>query len=44
MFHEPLPEGGFLAKLEGPGWTFSEALPVRLHEGLHLVRGRVDGP
>ncbi|OJH42565.1 hypothetical protein [Cystobacter ferrugineus] len=44
LFQEPLPEGGFLAKLEGPGWTFSEAIPVRLHEGVHLVRGRVDGP
>ncbi|ATB43497.1 hypothetical protein CYFUS_008977 [Cystobacter fuscus] len=44
LFQEPLPEGGFLARLEGPGWTFSAAIPVSLHEGSHLVRGRVDGP
>jgi hypothetical protein len=44
LFQEPLPEGDFLARLEGPGWTFSAAIPVRLHEGVHLVRGRVDGP
>ncbi|HEX8539033.1 MAG TPA: hypothetical protein VF664_16305, partial [Cystobacter sp.] len=41
---EPLPEGGFLARLEGPGRTFSAAIPVSLHEGVHMVRGRVDGP
>ncbi len=40
----PLPEGGFAAKLEGPGLLPSAALPVELHEGMHFVRGRVDGP
>lgn len=40
----PLPEGGFAAKLEGPGQTPLSALPVELHEGLHFVHGRVDGP
>ncbi|WP_052519660.1 hypothetical protein [Archangium violaceum] len=41
---EPLPEGGFAAKLEGPGLLPSSALPVELHEGVHFIRGRVDGP
>jgi hypothetical protein len=41
---EPLPEGGFAAKLEGPGLLPLSALPVELHEGMHFVRGRVDGP
>ncbi len=40
----PLPEGGFVAKLEGPGLAPTSALPVELHEGLHFVHGRVDGP
>jgi hypothetical protein len=40
----PLPEGGFAAKLEGPGQTPLSALPVEVHEGLHFVHGRVDGP
>ncbi len=40
----PLPEGGFAAKLEGPGQTPLSALPVEVHEGLHFVQGRVDGP
>ncbi|MET0404696.1 MAG: hypothetical protein ABW123_19935 [Cystobacter sp.] len=44
MLREPLPQGGFLVKLEGPGGTFSRELPVRLHEGLHLVRGQVARP
>ena len=39
-----LAEGDFLARLEGPGLTPSAALPVELHEGLHFIRGRVDGP
>lgn len=39
-----LEEGDFLARLEGPGLAPSAALPVELHEGLHFVRGRVDGP
>jgi hypothetical protein len=41
---KPLHEGDFLARLEGSGMTPTAALPVDLHEGLHLVRGRVDGP
>ncbi len=41
---EPLPEGGFAASLEGPGLLPTSALPVELHEGLHFVHGRVDGP
>ncbi|HYO57760.1 hypothetical protein [Archangium sp.] len=40
----PLPEGGFVAKLEGPGLAPTSTLPVELHEGLHFVHGRVDGP
>ncbi|HEX8818700.1 MAG TPA: hypothetical protein VF794_02140 [Archangium sp.] len=40
----PLPEGGFMARLEGPGMMPTAALPVELHEGLHFVVGRVDGP
>ncbi|WP_257453269.1 hypothetical protein [Archangium lipolyticum] len=40
----PLPEGGFIAKVEGPGMAPSLALEVELHEGQHLVLGRVDGP
>ncbi|QRN98813.1 hypothetical protein JRI60_07220 [Archangium violaceum] len=39
----PLPEGDFIAKLEGRGMAPSSALEVELHEGLHVVRGRVDG-
>lgn len=41
---KPLPEGGFIARLEGSGPMPTAALPVELHEGLHLMRGRVDGP
>jgi hypothetical protein len=40
----PLPEKGFRARLEGPGLAPTSALPVELHEGLHFVLGRVDGP
>jgi hypothetical protein len=40
----PLPEGGFIAKLEGPGLAPTSALQVELHEGLHFMYGRVDGP
>ncbi|PTL81212.1 hypothetical protein [Vitiosangium sp. GDMCC 1.1324] len=43
-FSKPLPEGGFLARLSGPGLAPTAALPVELHEGVHFVRGRVDGP
>jgi hypothetical protein len=39
-----LGEGDFLVKLEGPGLVPTAALPVELHEGMHFVRGRVDGP
>jgi hypothetical protein len=39
-----LSEGDFIVKLEGPGLAPTAALPVELHEGLHFVRGRVDGP
>ncbi|MFY0571455.1 hypothetical protein ACN28E_47540 [Archangium lansingense] len=39
-----LPEGGFAAKVEGPGPAPTSALEVELHEGLHFVHGRVDGP
>ncbi|MFL5357686.1 hypothetical protein [Archangium sp.] len=41
---KPLQEGGFLARVEGPGMLPTAVLPVELHQGLHLVRGRVDGP
>lgn len=41
---QPLPEGTFLAKLGGSGLAPTSALPVELHEGLHFVHGRVDGP
>ena len=41
---QPLPDGSFVAKLEGPGLTPTSALPVELYQGLHFVHGRVDGP
>jgi hypothetical protein len=40
----PPPEGGFRARLEGPGLAPTSALPVELHEGLHFMLGKVDGP
>jgi hypothetical protein len=40
----PLPERGFRARLEGPGLAPTSSLPVELHEGVHFVLGRVDGP
>lgn len=43
-FDEPLQEGGFLVRVGGTGMAPTAALPVELHDGLHLVRGRVDGP
>lgn len=43
-FDKPLQEGGFLVRMEGAGLLPTAALPVELHQGLHLVRGRVDGP
>jgi hypothetical protein len=43
-FSQPLPEGGFLARLEGRGLSPTAALEVELHEGQHFVHGRVDGP
>jgi hypothetical protein len=43
-FALPLKEGEFVARLGGLGFTPLAALPVQLHEGIHLVRGRVDGP
>ena len=40
-----LPEGGFLARLEGRGpVTATAALDVQLHEGVHAVRGQVETP
>ncbi|HEX5754628.1 MAG TPA: hypothetical protein VFZ09_51060 [Archangium sp.] len=44
LLDEPLPEGIFAARLEGPGLLPLSALPVELHEGMHFVQGRVDGP
>lgn len=42
---EPLTEGGFVARLSGAGFSpAGTALPMQLHEGVHLVRGTVDGP
>ncbi|WNG40293.1 hypothetical protein F0U61_46390 [Archangium violaceum] len=41
---KPLPEGGFLVRLEGSGSMPTAVLPMELHEGLHLMKGRVDGP
>jgi hypothetical protein len=43
-FGLPLKEGGFMARLEGPGFSPLAALQVQLHEGLHYVRGQVDTP
>jgi hypothetical protein len=41
----PLSEGEFLARLEGKGpFTATRALDVELHQGQHVVRGRVDKP
>ncbi len=41
---EPLVEGAFAAKLEGSGPAPTSVLEVELHEGMHFVLGRVDGP
>ncbi len=42
---EALPQGGFVARVGGPGFApMGTALEAKLHEGVHLVRGEVDGP
>ncbi len=43
-WEEPLSEGGFVVKLGGVGPGPASVLPVKLHEGVHLMHGRVDGP
>lgn len=43
-FHEPLEEGGFVARLGGMGYGPLAGMKVELHEGLHYVRGQVDTP
>jgi hypothetical protein len=43
-FTRPLTDKGFLVKLGGGGFAPLAALPVQLHEGVHFVRGQVDGP
>ena len=41
----PLGPGEFVVKTGGPGADMATAaLDMKLHEGLHLVRGQVDGP
>jgi hypothetical protein len=44
VLRQPLEEGEFVVHLGGTGWAPTAALPVELHEGLHFVRGQVDGP
>ncbi len=42
---EALPQGGFVARVGGGGFSpVGAALPAKLQEGVHLVRGEVDGP
>jgi hypothetical protein len=42
---EAMADGDFLVKLGGVGYApTAKALESELHEGSHLVRGRVDGP
>ena len=41
----PLGPGEFIVKTGGPGADLATAaLNMKLHEGVHLVRGPVDGP
>ncbi|MBM7113462.1 hypothetical protein [Archangium primigenium] len=45
MLLAPLGPGEFVVKTGGPGADMATAtLDMKLHEGLHLVRGQVDGP
>ncbi|XXF77209.1 hypothetical protein P2318_29775 [Myxococcaceae bacterium GXIMD 01537] len=40
----PLPEGGFTARVGGAGFSpLVAALPAEVHDGVHFVRGQVDG-
>jgi hypothetical protein len=41
-FTAPLPEGGFLVRVDGLGPAPTSGVPVELEEGMHLVRGRVE--
>ncbi|MBN1207661.1 MAG: hypothetical protein JXB05_22545 [Myxococcaceae bacterium] len=43
-FSLPLQEGDFLARVGGRGFGPLATLEVQLHEGIHYVRGQVDGP
>jgi hypothetical protein len=43
-FTQPLADKEFLVKLGGSGFSPLASLPVQLHEGVHYVRGKVDGP
>jgi hypothetical protein len=43
-FWRPLEEGEFMVRLGGAGAGFLTALPAELHEGVHYMRGTVDGP
>jgi hypothetical protein len=43
-FTRPLPDRGFVATVGGAGFSPLAAVPVQLHEGVHFVRGEVDGP
>jgi hypothetical protein len=43
-FTQPMQDQEFLVKLGGSGFAPLAAMKVDLHEGVHLVRGQVDGP
>ncbi|SET76035.1 hypothetical protein [Stigmatella erecta] len=43
-FWRPLEDGEFVVRLGGAGFGFMTALPAELHEGVHYMRGTVDGP
>lgn len=44
FFWRPLEDGEFVVRLGGAGFGFMTALPAELHEGVHYMRGKVDGP
>lgn len=43
-FTLPLRDQEFMARLGGDGFAPLSSLKVQLHEGVHFVRGQVDGP
>ncbi|MDY7227482.1 hypothetical protein [Hyalangium rubrum] len=43
-FTRALPDQSFVVRLGGRGFAPLASLPVEMHEGVHFVRGQVDGP